>query len=74
MGEFDFEVWLDKGNLCLIKVLAACIAVGRVVEDGLDNMGAGAWCVGVVIVDTKGLERSCMTFEGGTKFWRDMLT
>ena len=74
MGEFDFEDCPDKGNLFLIKSLAACIADGTVVEGGLVNMGAGACCVVVAVVVTKGLERSCMTLEGGTKFWRDILT
>ena len=53
-----------------MKSLAACIADGTVVEGGLVNMGAGACCVVVAVVVTKGLERSCMTLEGGTKFWR----
>ena len=37
-------------------------------------MGAGACFVVVAVVVTKGLERSCITLDGGTKFWRDMLT
>ena len=74
MGEFDFEDCPDKGNLFLMKSLAACIADGTVVEGGLVNMGAGAFCVVNAIVVTKGLERSCMTFDEGTKFCRDMLT
>ena len=45
------------------------VAVG-----GLVIMGAVACFVVVVaVVVTKGLERSWITLDGGTKFWRDML-
>ena len=40
-----------------------------VVVGGLVIVGAGACFVVVEVVVTKGLERSCITLDGGTKFW-----
>ena len=45
------------------------MADGTVVVGGLVIVSAGAGLVFVEVVVTKGLERSCITLDGGTKFW-----
>ena len=53
---------------------AACMADGTVVVGGLVIRSAGAGLVFVEVVVIKGLVRSCITLEGATKSWLDMLT
>ena len=53
---------------------AACIGDVVVEVGGLVIVSAGAGLVFVEVVVIKGLVRSCITLEGATKSWWDMLT
>ena len=64
----------ERGNLFRIKSRDACIGDVTVEVGALVIVSPGAGLVVVDAVVIKGLVRSCITLEGATKSWWDMLT
>ena len=77
MAELSWEDLEDcpeeRGNLFRIKSLAACIGDVTVEVVALVIVRAGAGLVVVDAVVIKGL-MSCITLEGATKSWWEMVT